>query len=98
MKMDAIGFARLWDQSSKRAKFGLIRGYCVLRLFLVIWTCQTPLFAVADDCTDAFKSMGGLVAGISVGIECSTERQTVYKGAIHNCVWARSYGCSDVLD
>ena len=70
------------NQRSKTARFGVARGYCTIRLFLVIWACSAPLFATADNCTDAFKSITGLAPGISVDIECSTERRRMYKGVI----------------
>ena len=86
------------DQRSKRATFGLARDCCNIRLFLVIWTCSVPLFATADDCTDAFKSITGLAPGISVDIECSAERRRVYKGVICKYFWTGCCVCADVLD
>ena len=48
--------------------------------FLAIWTCLVPVFATANDCTDAFERISGLHPGTSVEIECSTERESIYKG------------------
>ena len=54
-------------------------------LLLMLWACLVPFFATADECSDAFESMSSLKPGVSVAIECSTERQTTYKGTMSPC-------------
>ena len=54
----------------------------IMTAFLAIWICLVPLFATADNCTDAFERISGLHPGTAVEIECSTERESVYKGTM----------------
>ena len=54
----------------------------IMTVFLAIWICLVPLFATADNCTDAFERISGLHPGTAVEIECSTERESVYKGTM----------------
>ena len=51
-------------------------------LFWGLWVSLVPFFATADECSDAFESMSSLKPGVSVAIECSSERQITYKGTM----------------
>jgi len=62
-----------------------------MAVFLAIWTCLVPLFATANDCADAFERISGLDPGTSVEIECSTERNRIYKGTCLHTVRAKMY-------
>ena len=50
-----------------------------MHLFLILWACFA-LYATADECADVLGKIKGLSPGISVEIECSTERQSIYNG------------------
>ena len=50
-----------------------------MHLFLILWACFA-LYATADECADVLRKIKGISPGISVEIECSTERQSIYNG------------------
>ena len=54
----------------------------IITAYLTHWTCLVSVFAAVNESTDVFENMSGLAPATSIELECSTERQHIYRGTI----------------